>query len=108
MPAWRKSAGESPDLANPLNFLAMAYLATGNYAQAEKTAEESVHVLAGKVGPEDHRTGLFATEVGAGAGRREALQGSAAARRDCRSHSGKGGELGWPEADECDGASVSA
>ena len=58
MPAWRKSAGESPDLANPLNFLAMAYLATGDYAQAEKTAEELVHVQEGKVAPDDHRIGL--------------------------------------------------
>ena len=58
MPAWRKSAGESPDLANPLNFLAMAYLATGDYANAEKTAEELVKVQEGKVAPDDHRMGL--------------------------------------------------
>ena len=58
MPAWRKSAGESPDLANPLNFLAMAYLATNDYVQAEKTAEELVHVQEGKVAPDDHRMGL--------------------------------------------------
>jgi serine/threonine protein kinase/tetratricopeptide (TPR) repeat protein len=58
MPAWRKSAGESPDLANPLNFLAMAYLATGDYTNAEKTAEELVKVQEGKVAPDDHRMGL--------------------------------------------------
>lgn len=58
MPAWRKSAGESPDLANPLNFLAMAYLATGDYLHAETTAEELVKVQEGKVAPDDHRMGL--------------------------------------------------
>ena len=58
MPAWRKSAGESPDLANPLNFLAMAYLATGDYVRAEKAAEELVQVQAGKVAPDDRRIGI--------------------------------------------------
>jgi serine/threonine protein kinase/tetratricopeptide (TPR) repeat protein len=57
MPAWRKIAGSSPDLANPLHFLAMAYVDTGQYVQAEKTAEELVKVQEGKVAPDDHRMG---------------------------------------------------
>jgi tetratricopeptide (TPR) repeat protein len=57
MPAWRKVAGSSPDLANPLHFLALAYVDTGQYAQAEKTAEELVKVQEGKVAADDHRMG---------------------------------------------------
>ena len=57
MPAWRKVAGSSPDLANPLHFLAMAYIDTGQYAQGEKTAEELVKVQEGKVAADDHRMG---------------------------------------------------
>ena len=57
MPAWRKVAGSSPDLANPLHFLALAYVDTGQYVQAEKTAEELVKVQEGKVAADDHRMG---------------------------------------------------
>ena len=57
MPAWRKIAGSSPDLANPLHFLAVAYVDTGHYAEAEKTAEELVKVQEGKVAADDHRMG---------------------------------------------------
>jgi hypothetical protein len=57
MPAWRKVAGSSPDLSNPLHFLAIAYVDTGQYAKAEKTAEELVKVQEGKVAPNDHRMG---------------------------------------------------
>ena len=57
MPAWRKVAGSSPDLANPLHYLAVGYVDTGQYAQAEKTAEELVKVQEGKVAPDDHRMG---------------------------------------------------
>jgi serine/threonine protein kinase/tetratricopeptide (TPR) repeat protein len=57
MPAWRKVAGSSPDLANPLHFLALAYVDTGQYVQAEKTAEELVMVQEGKVAADDHRMG---------------------------------------------------
>jgi eukaryotic-like serine/threonine-protein kinase len=57
MPAWRKIAGSSPDLSNPLHFLAIAYVDTGQYIQAEKTAEELVKVQEGKVAPDDHRMG---------------------------------------------------
>ena len=57
MPAWRKVAGSSPDLANPLHFLALAYVDTGQYTQAEKAAEELVKVQEGKVAADDHRMG---------------------------------------------------
>ena len=57
MPAWRKVAGSSPDLSNPLHFLANAYVDTGQYAEAEKTAEELVKVQEGKVAADDHRMG---------------------------------------------------
>ena len=57
MPAWRKVAGSRPDLANPLHFLAQAYVDTGQYVKAEKTAEELVKVQEGKVAPDDHRMG---------------------------------------------------
>jgi len=57
MPAWRKLLGSSPDLAEPLNFLALAYLGTGHYAEAEKAAKEMVDVQSGKVAPTDRRFG---------------------------------------------------
>lgn len=57
MPAWRKIAGDSPDLSNPLHFLAVAYVDTGQYAQGETTAKELVKVQEGKVAPNDHRIG---------------------------------------------------
>jgi serine/threonine protein kinase/tetratricopeptide (TPR) repeat protein len=57
MPAWRKSAGSSPDLANPLHFLANAYVLTGQFAKAEQTAAEEFKVQDGKIKPDDHRMG---------------------------------------------------
>ncbi len=57
MPAWRKSAGSSPDLANPLHFLANAYVLTGQFAKAEQTAAEEFQVQDGKIKPDDHRIG---------------------------------------------------
>jgi hypothetical protein len=57
MPIWRKMEGTSPDLAEPLNFLALAEIETGHYAQAEQHAKEMVDVQAGKVAPADRRFG---------------------------------------------------
>jgi serine/threonine protein kinase/tetratricopeptide (TPR) repeat protein len=57
MPVWRKMIGTSPDLAEPLNFLAMAELGTGHYLEGEKTAKEMVDVQTGKVAPSDRRFG---------------------------------------------------
>lgn len=57
MPAWRKIAGSSPDLSNPLFFLTRGYIDCGDYVQAEKTAEELIKVQEGRVAPNDHRMG---------------------------------------------------
>jgi len=57
MPAWRKIAGSSPDLAEPLSYLARAYVETGRYGDAERTARESFEVQDGKVSPTDRRIG---------------------------------------------------
>jgi tetratricopeptide (TPR) repeat protein len=57
MPIWRKLLGSSPDLAEPLYFLAKAYVETGRFADREKIAKELVAVQEGKVGPTDRRFG---------------------------------------------------
>lgn len=57
MPIWTKLGGASPDLSEPLNFLALAEVETGHYAQAEQHAKEMVDVQAGKVAPADRRFG---------------------------------------------------
>ena len=49
MPPLRRILGTSPDLAEPLNFLAEADVATGHYAEAEQAAREMVDVQTGKV-----------------------------------------------------------
>jgi serine/threonine-protein kinase len=57
MPGWRKIAGSSPDLAEPLYFLAWAQIETGNFAQAEASAQELFRVQDGKVASTDRRIG---------------------------------------------------
>jgi tetratricopeptide (TPR) repeat protein len=57
MPIWRKMEGTSPDLAEPLNFLALAEVGTGHYTEAEQHAKEMVDVQSGKVAPTDRRFG---------------------------------------------------
>jgi serine/threonine protein kinase/tetratricopeptide (TPR) repeat protein len=57
MPTWRKLLGSSPDLAEPLNFLSLAYVSTGHYPEAEKAAKEMVDVQTDKVAPTDRRFG---------------------------------------------------
>ncbi len=57
MPAWRKLAGKSADMAEPLEALAKAYLANGKFDQAETTAKEIFSMLDGKVAPADRRLG---------------------------------------------------
>jgi serine/threonine protein kinase/tetratricopeptide (TPR) repeat protein len=58
MPAWRRLSGDSPDLSNPLIFLARAYLANGDFAKAETTAAETVRVQSGKVDAKTYRMGV--------------------------------------------------
>jgi serine/threonine-protein kinase len=57
MPAWRKIAGGSPDLAQPLYFLARAYDETGRFKEGEKAAVELVACQEGKVSATDRRMG---------------------------------------------------
>ena len=57
MPIWRKMIGNSPDLAEPLNFLALADVETGHDAEGEKAAQEMVEVQTGKVEASDRRFG---------------------------------------------------
>jgi serine/threonine-protein kinase len=57
MPVLRKQLGTSPDLAEPLNFLALAEIGTGHYVDAEQHAREMVVVQTGKVAPTDRRFG---------------------------------------------------
>ncbi|WP_263356016.1 serine/threonine-protein kinase [Acidicapsa ligni] len=57
MPGWRKIAGASPDLAEPLDVLSLAYLAMGRFPEAEKSAKELFEVQDGKVSAADRRLG---------------------------------------------------
>lgn len=57
MPVMRKLLGTSPDLAEPLNFLALAEIETGHYVEGEQHAREMVEVQTGKVAPTDRRFG---------------------------------------------------
>jgi serine/threonine-protein kinase len=57
LPAWRKIAGGSPDMGDPLSYLARGYLAMGRYAEAERAAEEIASAEEGKVSPTDRRIG---------------------------------------------------
>jgi len=57
MPVWRKMLGTSPDLAEPLNFLSLAEIGTGHFAEGEKAAKEMVDVQTGRVAPTDRRFG---------------------------------------------------
>jgi len=55
MPAWRSLVGSSQELANPLVYLARAYLAAGEYSKAEPVARELVAIQNGKVGAKSMR-----------------------------------------------------
>jgi len=57
LPKWRQLNGTSPDFAEPLNFMAIAELATGHAAEAEAHAREMVDVQTGRVEPHDRRFG---------------------------------------------------
>jgi serine/threonine-protein kinase len=57
LPKWRKLNGDSPDFAQPLNFMVIAELATGHAVEAEAHAREMVDVQAGKINPKDRRIG---------------------------------------------------
>jgi eukaryotic-like serine/threonine-protein kinase len=58
LPLWRKLDGTTPDFSEPLNFMTLAELATGRYADAEGHAREMVEVQTGKVDSQDRRFGM--------------------------------------------------
>jgi serine/threonine protein kinase len=58
MPAWRKIAGNSPDLFSPMYYLSCGYVAVGRYADAEATASELLGILEGKLAPNSRRIGV--------------------------------------------------
>jgi serine/threonine-protein kinase len=57
LPKWRGLNGDSPDFAQPLNFMVIAELATGHAVEAEAHAREMVAVQTGKINPRDRRMG---------------------------------------------------
>jgi serine/threonine protein kinase/tetratricopeptide (TPR) repeat protein len=57
IPTWRKMLGSSPELSEPLYYLAKAYVQTGHFEDAEKSARELVEIQTGKVAPTDRRFG---------------------------------------------------
>ncbi len=52
LPLWRKAFPNSPDLAEPLVFLAKAYLQTSQFDKAESSVTQALQIIAGKVNPE--------------------------------------------------------
>ena len=72
MPTWRRIAGNSPDLAEPLYFLSQAYIKVGRFKEGETMARELVACQEGKVSATDRRMGashLLWAEALAGEGR---------------------------------------
>jgi len=57
VPVWRKLEPNSPELSEPLYYLARAYVQTGHFVDGEQTAKELVGVQEGKVAPNDRRMG---------------------------------------------------
>lgn len=57
MPGWRKLAGASADLAEPLYYLTWAQVETEQFEQAEASAKELFSVQDGKVASTDRRIG---------------------------------------------------
>jgi tetratricopeptide (TPR) repeat protein len=58
MPTWRKLLGENPDLTEPLYYLSLGDVETGQYAKAEALAKEQIDIQTGKVEPSDRRFGM--------------------------------------------------
>jgi tetratricopeptide (TPR) repeat protein len=57
VPVWRTIQGTSPEISEPLYYLARAYVQTGHFVEGEKIAKELVAVQEGKVAPTDRRFG---------------------------------------------------
>jgi tetratricopeptide (TPR) repeat protein len=74
LPAWRKIVGSGPQLSDPLCLLSQAYVETGRYPEAERTAKEAVAVQRGRIAPTARRIGtshLMLARALAGQGRYE-------------------------------------
>jgi tetratricopeptide (TPR) repeat protein len=52
LPVWQKAFPNSPDLAEPLVFLAKAYVQTGQFDKAESSVNRALQISLGKVNPE--------------------------------------------------------
>lgn len=57
VPVWRTIQGSSPEISEPLYYLAKAYVMTGHFVDGERIAKELVAVQEGKVAPTDRRFG---------------------------------------------------
>ncbi len=59
LPRWRTTVGpDSTHIAAPLLFLTRAYIATGQFVQAERTATELLRVLTGKINARSSTMGV--------------------------------------------------
>jgi serine/threonine-protein kinase len=58
LPAWRKISGSSPDMFNPMYYLACGYVETGRYVEAEATTKELMGIMVGKLSPTSRRFGV--------------------------------------------------
>jgi serine/threonine protein kinase len=58
MPVWRRLLGDSPDLDEPLNFLALSEIETGHYVEGERDAHEMVTRETGRIAATDRRFGM--------------------------------------------------
>ena len=84
LPVWRKAFPNSPDLSEPLVFLAKAYLQTSQFEKAEAAAEQGLQVIAGKVELTWRANSCAGTTASPGAAGRKPLDRSPAPRRSCR------------------------
>jgi eukaryotic-like serine/threonine-protein kinase len=59
LPVWRKAFPNSPDISEPLVFLAKAYLQTSQFPQAEAAAKQALQVIHGKVEARSAQTAVL-------------------------------------------------
>jgi len=59
LPTWRKTFHDNTDIVAPLVFLARAYIAVGDFTQAETAIQEALKVQQGKVLPNSTRVAVF-------------------------------------------------
>jgi eukaryotic-like serine/threonine-protein kinase len=72
LPTWRRVLGNTSDQSEMLYFLGRAYIATGRFADAERSAHELLDRITGKLAPGDRNIGLAHLVLGealAGEGR---------------------------------------